>query len=326
LLIGIIVSILAIVFVTSQIQLELFVQALRTGRYEYVLPCVFFLLLGLLTRGIRWRGLMGAKLPFWRTFHIMNVAYLVNGVLPFRLGEVVRMVLISRLPEDEVSMPQAFSSIVIERILDLLAISVLVLFSLALAPVPATLQTAGGVAGFFVVVGFIALVILAKQRPRVGRWLDLLSERFPVLLRLNAKVLADGFLKGLEPITQPRALISGVGWTAISWAFSLAGGYVLMFAIFEDASLATTMLYIASAAFAIAVPAVPGNIGTYEASILLALTAMGYQDSSAMLAFAVLVHAVNVLVHASTGIIGFIQQGISLGQLTGGVQQFQGQK
>jgi uncharacterized membrane protein YbhN (UPF0104 family) len=100
-------------------------------------------------------------------------------------------------------------------------------------------------------------------------------------------------------------------------------GYVLMFAFFEQASLTATMLYIAAAAFAIALPAVPGNIGTYEASILLALVAMGYEQSSTAIAFAVMVHTVNVFVHAATGIVGFIQEGISLGQLSQGVRQMQ---
>jgi uncharacterized membrane protein YbhN (UPF0104 family) len=98
-------------------------------------------------------------------------------------------------------------------------------------------------------------------------------------------------------------------------------GYVLMYAFFDEASLAATMLYIAAAAFAIALPAVPGNLGTYEASILLALTAMGYEQSSSAIAFAVMVHAVNVFVHATTGVFGFIQEGISLTQLSQGVRQ-----
>jgi hypothetical protein len=36
-----------------------------------------------------------------------------------------------------------------------------------------------------------------------------------------------------------------------------------------------------------------------------------------------MVHAVNVFVHVSTGVLGFMQEGISLGQLSQGVQQMQ---
>jgi hypothetical protein len=81
-------------------------------------------------------------------------------------------------------------------------------------------------------------------------------------------------------------------------------------------------LYIAAAAFAIAVPAVPGNLGPYELSIMLALGAMGFgQPAETAAAFALVVHGVNLAVHAITGVIGFIQEGISLGQLSQGVRE-----
>jgi hypothetical protein len=68
----------------------------------------------------------------------------------------------------------------------------------------------------------------------------------------------------------------------------------------------------------------PGNIGTYEASILLALGALGYDAASGTaVIFAVMVHGINLLVHASTGVLGFIQEGISLEQLSQGVRAMQ---
>ena len=77
-----------------------------------------------------------------------------------------------------------------------------------------------------------------------------------------------------------------------------------------------------TSAFAIAVPAVPGNVGTYETAILLALGAVGYADNiNTATAFAVTVHTVNVVVHATTGVLGFVQEGISIDQLSQGVRQ-----
>ena len=38
-------------------------------------------------------------------------------------------------------------------------------------------------------------------------------------------------------------------------------------------------------------------------------------------AFGVMVHGINLAVHATTGVIGFIQEGISLEQLSRGVQE-----
>jgi uncharacterized membrane protein YbhN (UPF0104 family) len=114
-------------------------------------------------------------------------------------------------------------------------------------------------------------------------------------------------------------------WTALSWGLSAAAGYVLMLAFFDAASWAATFLYIAAAAFAIAVPAVPGNIGTYEWAVMLALSALGYGEPTnpVLVSFAVVVHGVNLALYAVFGAIGIVQEGLTLSQLAREVGQMQ---
>ena len=319
-LVGLVISVLALVFVINQINVDQFWQALLSARYEYLLPCILFLLLGLVTRALRWQVLLQGQVPLRRAFSIMNVAYLVNGILPLRMGELGRIYLLTRLPEP-VAAPKATATIIVERLLDLLAVLGLMVIALATGPLPSEIQTAGIAAGLMMALGFVLLFIMVTQRALANRVLDALLSRFTLLARLPLKDWLNQFLDGLRPIQQGAAFSQALLWTAISWLFSVIAGYWLMFAFFEQASWATTALFIAAAAFSIAVPAVPGNIGPYEASILLALSAMGYEQGGSAVAFALTVHAVNVLVHASTGIIGFVQEGVSLGQLSRGVQQ-----
>jgi uncharacterized membrane protein YbhN (UPF0104 family) len=102
----------------------------------------------------------------------------------------------------------------------------------------------------------------------------------------------------------------------------LLSGYVLMIAFFGHGDWATTLLFTAAASLAVAVPAVPGNLGTYELSILLALGVTGYSEPVATAtAFAIAVHAVNLLVNSALGVVGFIKEGVSLDQLSQGVQE-----
>lgn len=317
---GAAISALAVVFIITQLNLSLFVDALLTARYEYVLPCLFFLVLGLLARAFRWQALLNRDLSYWRTFHIMNIAYLVNGVLPLRIGEVARMFLASR-GDPGVPVPRTAGTILIERLLDLLAVVVMILLALTVAPIPSRLQDAGAIAALSVIVGFVVLLMLARQRSLLHRLTRWLIERWPLLRRVNLDQWVDDFLDGLLPLTNPRAFVEVMTWNVIGWVFSVMAGYTLMFAFFAEGQLAATMLYIAAVALAIALPAVPASIGTYEASVLLALVAMGFEQSSTAVAFAIMVHAVNVFVHAATGVIGFIAEGISLEQLTRGVQQ-----
>ncbi|MEP6984706.1 MAG: lysylphosphatidylglycerol synthase transmembrane domain-containing protein [Chloroflexota bacterium] len=324
-LLGLIVSLVAIYFIASQVNLDQLKDAIVGARYIYVLPTVVFLLLGLVTRAFRWQVLLSGDLPIGRTFSIMNVAYLVNGVLPLRIGEVARIYLATRATPPVPPMKTA-STIIVERLLDLLAVVLMVVLALAGGPVPEQIRTSALVSGALVVVGFVVLVILASQRQLANRllqWgLHIIGRESdsPIAVRLTRWL--DHFLDGLQPLTHPRALFAALAWTAVSWGFSTIAGYILMFTFYTQASWAATMLYIAAAAFAIAVPAVPGNLGPYEGSIYLAISAMGYANpAGTAVAFAVLVHGLNLLVHASTGVLGFIQEGISLEQLSRGVQE-----
>lgn len=325
-LIGAAVSALAVVFIFTQLNVQQFLDVLRLAQYTFVVPCVVLLLLGLAARAVRWRLLLDGKLLLRRSFSIMNVAYLVNNLLPLRIGELARIYLAARA-EPAVPPLQSGSTIVVERLLDLLAVVILLAFALATAPLPVEYQTTGIFMGVVSVTGFGILIFFAGRRTLAMRIADSLTERIPFLRRLNPHQRLNEVLAGLAPLTGIRTLLSVFGWTVLSWGFSVLAGYILMFAFYPQASWTATALYIAAAAFAIAVPAVPGNVGPYELSIILALGAVGYGEPAEIaLAFAVLVHGVNVLVHAVTGVLGLMDEGISLGQLSRGVRQMRTQQ
>lgn len=318
-LVGMLASGLAIYLILSSVDLMLLGDALARARYGYVLPTALLLTVGLLTRAARWRALLDSGLALDRAFHILNISYLVNGVLPLRIGEVARAFLAARV-DPPVPLLRSASTILIERLLDLLAVLFLLGFALAAAPtLPDAYRSAGLVALAALVIGFAGLLLLAWRRSLAERALLLL----PTGLRGRVAPYLTHFLDGLMPLTRRDLLGRALFWTAASWGFSVAGGYILMLAFFDRADLAATCLYIAAAAFVIAVPAVPGNIGTYQWAIMLALSALGYgQPTDAInVSFAVVVHAVNLGLYALMGVIGFVHEGVSLDYLRTGVER-----
>lgn len=322
-LLGLVVSLLAIYFIVSQVDLAQLGRALGTARYEYVLPSAVLLTAGLVTRAARWQVLLNGALPLRRAFSITNVSYLVNGVLPLRMGEVARAVLANRVVPP-VPLLQSASSIIVERMLDLLAVLVLLAFALATSPrLPEDYRTAALVIVPLLLVGFGVLLALARQRSRVHSLLRFASARVPALQKFDVPGWADHFLDGLLPLAQSGLLLRALFWTAFSWGLSLAAGYILMFAFYDRASWSATALYIAAAAFVIAVPAVPGNFGTYEWAVMLALSAAGYGAATSPInvSFAVVVHALNLAIYAVMGTLGFMQEGVTLGQLSSEVQR-----
>jgi glycosyltransferase 2 family protein len=279
------------------------------------------IIVGLFARGARWRALLGGQLPFIRAFSITNVSYLVNGVFPLRIGELARAYLAAQ-GHPSIPVMKSISTIIVERLVDVLAVLLILALALPAVSLPDEIR---GAATFFapaVVVGFVVLIILASQRERTLKIAALVLEKVEFLQRWNVLKLLEHFLDGLLPLTQPRLLSQVLLLAAASWFCSLLSGYVLMIAFFGHGDWVATLLFSAAASLAVAVPAVPGNLGTYELSILLALRATGYGEPVAVAtAFAIAVHAVNLLVNSSLGVLGFIREGISLDQLSQGVRE-----
>ncbi|MFN8447255.1 MAG: lysylphosphatidylglycerol synthase transmembrane domain-containing protein [Anaerolineae bacterium] len=321
-LLGVVASLLAVYFIISQMKdVGLMWSALRHADYGWVLVSMGVIVVGLFARGARWRALLGGALPFVRAFSITNVSYLVNGVLPLRIGELARAYLAAQV-RPPVPILKSVGTIVVERLIDVLAVLIILALALSAGPLPDELRSAALVFAPLVVVGFAFLILLARERERALRLAERLISRIALLQRRDWLAWMRHFLDGLTPLTQPAALTQVLLLAAASWACSLLSGYVLMIAFFGQGDWATTCLFSAAASLAVAVPAVPGNLGTYEASILLALGAMGYGEPAATaVAFAIAVHAVNLLVNSALGVYGFIQEGVSLDQLSQGVRE-----
>ena len=71
-------------------------------------------------RLLRWRLLLrrddGGTIPFPPMWHAVAIGFMANNVLPFRMGEIMRTLTVSRLAP--VRFTAAFSSIAVERVFD----------------------------------------------------------------------------------------------------------------------------------------------------------------------------------------------------------------
>ncbi len=319
---GVAISGWAILSIFNQVGADQLLHAFQTARYEYVLLSLVIILLGLWARGVRWRVLLNDELPTGRSFFIMNIGYMVNGLLPLRLGEVGRAYLAYRAAPS-IPVVRAISTIVVERILDLLSVLVIMAIAIASAPVHEDLRRIAGAAAPTAVIGFFVLVGMSAQRARTLRLVHWFTDRIAPLKKLDVARFADHFLDGLTPLTQPRMLFQTLLWTVIAWGFSLLSGYVLMPAFFGAPDWIGVFLFSAAASFANALPAAPGSLGTYEYSILISFQSLGYQDAAVITGFAVMIHALNLGANAVLGIIGFVREGLTLNQLTEQVRGIQ---
>lgn len=320
---GLLVSVLATAALVTQLDLEQLAASLRAAQYSWIVPAFLLLLVGQGVRALRWRALLADSLELPRAFHILNISYLANAFMPMRLGELTRIWLV----RPQISSMQAAGSVLLERMLDTLAVLLLLAVSLsAIQGAGAEYRTAARLMFPLLLILALVLFTLTLRRAWARRLLAaLLRLPWPAPVRkLPLNTWLEALLDGLQPLTQPRLLLRVITLTFLGWILSLFSCYLLILMFHEQADLAVAALIIVAAALVIAVPAVPGNIGTYQWAIMLALAAGGYgaATDAANVSLAITVHAINLFMYTLTGVIGLLRENVTPASLVRSLSEF----
>jgi uncharacterized protein (TIRG00374 family) len=305
---GLVISGLSLALVFYFADLRKLGAALRLADYRYVLLAAFITLGWLMVRGLVWRTLLQDQASYGAVFWTLNEGYLLNNILPFRLGEVGRAFLLGR--KSHLAFWQVLSSVLIERILDL-ALAVGLLFSTLPFVVGATWarQAALGVGGF-VVLGFLLLYGLAHNQRLAMTWFERLKAHIPFLERFGGRALV-AFFSGLNILTDGKRFLRALGWVMLNWGMAVVQYVVMVWAFFPEAKFLWGTFVLGVAALGIAAPSSPGAVGVFELSVVGALS-LFKQDASTALALAITLHLVQVLLTGVLGAMALARDGESL--------------
>ena len=126
---GILISLISLVSIFFFIKPQEILTALQATRYGYLLFTGLGIIAFLAIRAVRWRYMLNNDAPWATVFHIQNIGYLLSSILPLRIGDVARAVLIGSVPPITIS--RGISTMVVERVLDMLFIIALLPFTLS---------------------------------------------------------------------------------------------------------------------------------------------------------------------------------------------------
>lgn len=307
---GIIVSGFFLYLVLRSVPLQEVWQAIQGADIFWIGICLLCVVAGLWTRGIRWRGLLNAEMSQRDAFYIMGITFMLNQ-LPLRAGEVARGIIATRY---DVPFVTAATSIVVERLLDVLMVVLLIAGAITQLPdaSPEIVQGAAlvGLLGMF---GFIVLLGFAHFPRRAHALLNWAERILPLMRKLPLHNILDELLVGLQPLTQWRTLAHMIVWTLISWFFSVLNVYTLLlaFSVTEIDLWLMSVLGIALAALSIALPVNFMALGLFEGAIALAGELVGL-DAITYTALGFLTHGVSVLGYIAVGLAGVVVLGIRL--------------
>lgn len=289
--------------------------ALRGANYLYVAPMFAIAVWTLYIRAQRWRVFlrpMGVP-PMATLVAATNIGFMANMVLPLRIGEVVRPVLVSR--REKLPVSGLLASIVLERIFDMFTILLLFGVSALLVPVsPQVRQWGVMLTTLAVTVGGTVVLIWWQERLAMGlvrRVCDLL----PAKIGEGIFSFVGGFVKSLEILDSPAAFVLALAWSLYLWLV-IASIYALGLIAFDIPAplLVGSLVVTAVVAIAVSVPSAPGYIGSFQIGCVLALAIFSVAESQAV-AYSIVLHVTQSVGVILAGVYSLWTQNMSLREL-----------
>jgi hypothetical protein len=269
-------------------------EVLRGANLKYVVLAVAFLLISTASKTVRWRLLLpdSTVVSVPRLYRIVHVSYLLNNVVPARLGDVARVSMTTHLRGLRVG--HVVSSLLTERVTDI--VTLLVCFAAVSPFLPLPDEYLRWLHLAWWTLGSLAAIVIAAaafHRP-IARLTTVsrMFERLP--LPGWARDEAESFRDGWRQLFVRTHVLRIWSWSGLAWLGAFAINYMLMKALDIEAPLTVAVLLTCTTNLAMLVPSSPSYVGVFHAAATISLLPFDVSASRA-LSFAILAHLVNVV-------------------------------
>lgn len=314
--IGLLISLICLYFAFQGIQFDKLLDALRSIDVLWIVIASAIFCVSYGGRVLRWQLLFAPQpMRLNKVFHAMNIGYLLSSILPARLGDVVRAVLVGQF--ENVSKARALSTVVVERLFDgLTVVLFLAVTALFIPNIPDVAQQGAIVVAAAGIGGLAVLLLLSFNKERGLSLLHRLASPIPFLRNPKLWQSLESLIDGFAILRSPRELLGVAGWSVFAW---LTGG-MMYWAIFRAMgmhalSFDAAFLVMTVASLVVIVPSSPGYIGVFHATVVFTLNTVFSTDKSDALSYAVVMHAFNYLWLILLGIYSMWHEGLSYSRL-----------
>ena len=221
--------------------------AIADARLDFLSGALLLTVATYVVRVMRWRYLLRpvGRVGFNAAFRAVVMGFAATSVLPGRVGELLRPYVLARTAR--LSASATFGTVVVERLLDLIAI--LLLFGISVVMFESgrqaldsrlldAVQVGAGVAGTGALVMLVVAYLAAGHPGRVGRVIARTAGLLPSHMAQALSASARRFTTGLAITRQASTLLVAMAWSVFLWGCSAAS------------------LWLVTTAFAIAPPAI----------------------------------------------------------------------
>ena len=287
----------------DRIGVDAIAQSLLAATPTWVFAALGVMGSSMVLRAFAWHAILRAALPRSRVrkadaLQGTMIGVLMSATLPARLGEPSRALVVARrLGRAREVLPVVLGTLVSQTLLNLLALGVLGVTMLSTVDLFRNNQALVGVT-----IAPLAVLLCVLVAPALLRTGGAAAAR-----RLLAQVRT-----GLRVFRQPRLGLSAAALQLSAWVLQALACWLLLVALgLEDqAGIGAAAAVLFAVNVTAVIPAVPANLGVFQAACVVVLGAygIGYADA---LAYGIILQAVEIATAVAMGAPALVKEGLS---------------
>jgi uncharacterized protein (TIRG00374 family) len=287
------------------------IDELRNADWVYLGLAAAMLLIGYYIQTLRWRHLLRNVPSITYTFHTMNIGTLTNLItfiptLPIRsffMGD-----------REDVSIPQATSSLTIGFVFDLVMKILAILLALVLAaPIDSNVGT---ILLFFGIIFLIfgGILIAVHNINKINSWATNLLSRARFLKKEQVNGLLSGLAEGLEEIGSTKKIAAIFFYSLVSLSFFIAF-YIFGLLAFNINPPPEMMLVTVLVASFFVNPTGPYLPGVFNFLLVVPMAMVSNISVEALVAYSLVIYAVLLVIWSVLGIWAMRHYKLSFSEL-----------
>jgi hypothetical protein len=325
LLLGIGLGFVLIYFSVRGIDFNETLTHLKKVHLGYAGLSLFFIILMQALRSYRWGVILQPmeKISQFTLFAVTSVGFLAIAAIPARIGELARPYLIAK--KSSIKMSSALGTIIVERVLDSLAVLTMTFAVLMLQDLPSWMIKSG-ILFFIVTMLVIACMIgLILRRERAIKIIDRVLRRLPGKPTQKVNHVIHHFIDGFQVITDVKRLLYLLLLSAVVWLVDVAAIYTLLLAFSFNLPVLAAFVVMVILIAGIAIPTAPGFIGNWHYACILGLSLFGIAKPEGF-SFALVYHFLSMIIVIILGVLFLPFNKLSISDMTKQMAEDQGSR
>ena len=303
-LISLIISFGCIYWSFANFNFNEFINYYQSIDYLFFIIAIIVLIFSVIIRSIRWSLFFKEEelydISLFELFKNQMIGYFGNNIFPFKLGDLLRAFMMSK--KNNLSKTYLLGTIALERILDIGSLFLLIiLLSIFWGNIDNLIQVYTmydisiiSIIGYLIIFFFLLLgvYLIIKNSKYSKNW--------------------NIFLSPVKNIKGYKDILNIIILSLSVWIIYLFNIKIISYACGHNLSIEESLLLLTFTTLFMIIPAAPGMIGTFHASVIIVMTRLLEFSNQEASSFSIILHAYSYITYSIIGGFYFFKSNIRM--------------